>query len=882
MIGSVAASIGQSIFANYVYGRLFCKSEPDFSLSAYVPLPMSTYEKIDIVVEDYIKTLSRRAEANNRIALARTALFLEDEKREQSVARLLDAVLFDEVSAIKEIQKLLRDHAEANTLYGDYLEGERVQATAEQIVKELSESIYTRIPSVQRVVALIKSAEHATSKKESSSAEQQPICSSELPKTISWHVKKSIRRCESIMVSGFDAFIKSDTYNNDIRKSFVSLEASNSRGNRNERMAAENVLKKERLVSLRGSAGSGKTTLLQWLVVNYDWADPKCPLPILIQLRHIVASGVERFSAEKIFDSICIDRKSAEELTRAIHGDIDVGKELHLLLDGLDEVPFESRKDFWRFVEELIERNAQLRITVTSRNLYYTHDAFGNFKDPLEMSASEFSASRSEWCPPDGFVDFTLVGLDRSDIGTFIDKWHEGVDESKIHEGLTSNIEQASMSLKQHLETGDNGEDLIELCSNPMLCALLCLVNLVERGRLPENPRNLYKAAVKILILSRDELRGIVTDPRLDELSLELRQNILEFIAFSFQESIKGSNQYNVEVAKDVVLDWVSFYVENVAEDDLLVSPEELFSFVVERLSVIREPSTGVVDFVHRTFMEYLAAEHFVRSKPATLVRSYCFQDQWHGTLKFLANSESGGQAFNAMLLDEVLSVLLMPDTPSSFRNLCLDILEYLSSIPQGEPSTLTQILELLRPFREDEAKKICRLPFSLISDVFLTNWETGENLEKVTAETAIVLAVHKSKRSKKVLQGHLGYLKSSVFCTMLNFQRVLPFKEQVGLIHLLNEKAFFQGPLKNEVVRVFCDDIADVVEALPRDGGRRDVIDFLHVGPTTKNLVKSRHLQGVCALVIESSFSTTKERMERDIGKAFDGEVITSATFVL
>ncbi len=62
-------------------------------------------------------------------------------------------------------------------------------------------------------------------------------------------------------------------------------------------------------------------------------------------------------------------------------------------------------------------------------------------------------------------------------------------------------------------------------------------------------------------------------------------------------------------------------------------SPEDVLQHLLDRSGVIREPALRRVDFVHRTFQEYLAAKEATEDQPVDTLASRAHLDQWWETL---------------------------------------------------------------------------------------------------------------------------------------------------------------------------------------------------------------------------------------------------------
>src|SRR5450756_2441866 len=60
--------------------------------------------------------------------------------------------------------------------------------------------------------------------------------------------------------------------------------------------------------------------------------------------------------------------------------------------------------------------------------------------------------------------------------------------------------------------------------------------------------------------------------------------------------------------------------------------------FFIERTNLLREPLNGRIDFPHRTFQEYLAAQAAVNADDFGFLLSKSLNDQWRETLIMAAS----------------------------------------------------------------------------------------------------------------------------------------------------------------------------------------------------------------------------------------------------
>jgi hypothetical protein len=61
-------------------------------------------------------------------------------------------------------------------------------------------------------------------------------------------------------------------------------------------------------------------------------------------------------------------------------------------------------------------------------------------------------------------------------------------------------------------------------------------------------------------------------------------------------------------------------------------SAQDVLQHLLDRSGVVREPVLGRVDFVHRTFQEYLAAKEAVEDQPVETPVTRTHLDQWWET----------------------------------------------------------------------------------------------------------------------------------------------------------------------------------------------------------------------------------------------------------
>lgn len=359
----------------------------------------------------------------------------------------------------------------------------------------------------------------------------------------------------------------------------------------------ESVLSRSRRTLVIGQAGSGKTTLLQWLAVRSalgDFGDSltdwKETTPFFIPLRRYVSQPLP--APEEL--PLAAGRNLAQEMPGGwVHGLLRDGRAL-VLLDGVDEMPEGRREDVRIWLSDLIDSFGRARYVVTSRPAAISE----GWLDGLGFSASE------------------LQPMSATDVKEFVRQWHKAMAAEVIEAGEADDLAAYEQSL---LTAIDADRYLRALTVSPLLCALVCALNRERRTQLPRDRMEIYEAALEMLLERRDRERGVelAASPltRTDKLLL------LQDIAFWLIRngwSDASADRVVAQVGRSLLpLHQVS------------AEPADVFRDLMERSGLLREPAAGRVDFVHRTFQEYLAAKAAVDHDEIGQLIANAHDDQW-------------------------------------------------------------------------------------------------------------------------------------------------------------------------------------------------------------------------------------------------------------
>lgn len=390
-----------------------------------------------------------------------------------------------------------------------------------------------------------------------------------------------------------------------------------------ENLRVELALGGSRLTVVRGEAGAGKSTLLRWLAVNAaqgaftdqlaEWND--C-VPFLVKLRDFADRPLPR--GDELLGQLQVGPIPPEWAHRQLMS----GNAL-LLVDGVDELMAQRRPLVRQWLAGLLTAYPSLRAVVTSRP----------------------TAVGSKWLEREGFRSVVLESMTPADVQVFLRRWHEALLDSardptwlpcrpdEVHEHQRALL--AQLQARAHLRA---------LARNPLLCAMLCALNLDRQARLPRDRVALYSAALEMLLERRDAHRNVAAGNEIQASAGE-KLVLLRVLAWWLNEN--GRTEMSRDQALARMRDRL-LGMPNVRE-----SAEVLLDHLVERSGVIRQPVQGRIDFIHRTFQEFLAAREAVDRDSIDHLVGRARSDLWRETVLMACaqgSAEQRGRLLNGIL----------------------------------------------------------------------------------------------------------------------------------------------------------------------------------------------------------------------------------------
>lgn len=371
-------------------------------------------------------------------------------------------------------------------------------------------------------------------------------------------------------------------------------------------LPADRALAGHERVLLRGVAGSGKTTLVQWLAVSAARQEPPRGLeqligrvPFVLPLRTIARQDALPSPAR--FLASVHSPLDAAQPTGWADRVLTAGRGL-LLIDGIDEIPDRDRMRIRAWLSDLL--------------LAYP----GN----LWLVTSRPSAVADDWLAAQDFSEFALSPMRRDDMAAFIDRWHDAA-----RTGCRTGDERAALdAYESALHTAvRTKQDLSRLATNPLMCGLICALHRARRGYLPPGRKALYDAALSMLLTRRDTERHVYApgDIQLDE---EPQIQLLQRLAYYLIRN--GEAELDRDRAEAIIAE----ALPSVPAAQPLGDAAAILRHLLLRSGLLREPSVGTVEFVHRTFQDYLGAKAAVESWDVGLLVSHADDSQWEDVFR--------------------------------------------------------------------------------------------------------------------------------------------------------------------------------------------------------------------------------------------------------
>ncbi|MET9855779.1 NACHT domain-containing protein [Streptomyces sp. NPDC006450] len=409
-------------------------------------------------------------------------------------------------------------------------------------------------------------------------------------------------------------------------------------------------------VLLRGEAGSGKTTLIQQLAVSAGREGTAAGLvPYVLPLRTLTRHGGPLPAAEDFLAATALKGQSPEGWEDRV---LRAGRGL-ILVDGIDEIPETERARARDWLVDLFAAYPGNRWLVTSRP----------------------SAVRPDWLAREEFTELALVPMNRAAVAAFVTRWHAAAEAG---EALRDQL----------LESLATKPELARLATNPLLCGLICALHRERRGFLPSGRKELYTAALSMLLHRRDREREL----RLPELAEEPQLQLLQRLAYWL---IRNGR---TEIGRDRATALITAALPAVPAAQALGDGRAVLRHLLDRTGLLRAPTEDTLEFVHRTFQDFLGARAALDEGSLGELTRHADDDQWEDVIR-MAVAQGRPRERAAIIGD-----LLVRGSDRAVL-LALASLEYAAELePELREDVRTAARRIIPPATKDAADTLGRI----------------------------------------------------------------------------------------------------------------------------------------------------------------------------
>ncbi|MGA5649070.1 HEAT repeat domain-containing protein [Streptomyces seoulensis] len=429
-------------------------------------------------------------------------------------------------------------------------------------------------------------------------------------------------------------------------------------------------------VVLLGDPGAGKSTLARYVTLALANNSPVQGLdrlagwvPLLVELRIYAEAGWR----ERTFEEFLHHLHATEGLglpAPVLEKCLSDSGQVVVIFDGLDELfDPQVREAVTNRIAGFASRHPRARILVTSRVIGYQRAILDGA----------------------GFTHFMLQDLDNEQIRQFVARWYQS--------SCPDDPVRVRQLCRRVTDAVEHSASVRELAGNPLILTILAIIG--RRRELPRDRRTVYEHAVSVLVEQWDPNKRLKdrVEESMPYLGSEDRQELLQLVARRMQEG-QGGIAGNHIPGPDL-LDTFTGYLRERYElppDRATAAARVMLQQLRDRNFVLSRYGGEVYGFVHRTFLEYLAATDIARRfneehslSPDELIKNVFARrwkdPAWREVLLLLTGRIN--ERFTAEAIDDLLSICATSKDSTEVTGALILAIQYISEA--RKPGTLSR-----------------------------------------------------------------------------------------------------------------------------------------------------------------------------------------------
>lgn len=354
-----------------------------------------------------------------------------------------------------------------------------------------------------------------------------------------------------------------------------------------------------------GKPGSGKTTFLRRLLVALlSDTPPFVSFPVYVSLKQFSdtkKSELLDYVASQLAKEYRFPRKTSLPFLMRL---LQRG-ECCLLLDGLDEVDTDRRPEVVAEINSILGSHPRAKVVISCRTADYT----GWFASVHEVELADFTTDQAL---------------------QFFQRWF---------------AEDKGRGAKL-IKAFEDSPHLRELCSVPLLAALLCIL-FQYNLRLPQNRAELYTECIDALLFKWDATRLVNRSSQFAALSTQRKKQLFSIVAKEFM--LKGRVVFS------------RAELETTVQEALmplnLHDPSAVIDEISSHHALFLERSAGMWSFMHLTFQEYFTATAIVYDRTeSALIDNHLQDPRWREVILLTGSLLRSADDFVTYFVERTLS----------------------------------------------------------------------------------------------------------------------------------------------------------------------------------------------------------------------------------